>query len=279
MRISTRQNYDIAQQSLTRSADGAYNWQRKLASGLRFDHASEDPAAAGRAVILSARLSRIDMFKGNQDFAQANLTDLDTALDAMQNQIGILQEVSTQAGNGTLNSSGLSAIKARADQAIQELSKIAQQKDSSGRPLFDNTDAAQLDVQDGVSVNILLARSQVYGAGADLDNSDMMKAVNNISTALSQNRAPTTAEVDALEAARTQLTKARTGVGLDSNTADNARDAVGAYELGVLQQKSELMDTDIAQGVSEFTRNQTLLETARSLFARINSTGLFGLLK
>ena len=279
MRISTKQYYDIAEQSLTSSANGAYSWQRKLASGLRFDRASEDPAAAGRAVILSARLSRIDMFKGNQGFAQANLADLDTALDGIQTQVDILQEVSTQAGNGTLSSVGFSALKARADQAIQELSKVAQQKDSSGRPLFDNDEAAQLDVQDGVSVNILLTRSQVYGSGEDLANSDMMKAVSSISTALSENRAPTVAEVGALQTARDQLTKARTGVGLDSNTADNASDAVGAYELGVLQQKSELMDTDIAQGVSEFARNQTLLETARSLFARINSTGLFGLLK
>lgn len=279
MRISTKQYYDVAEQSMTRSAEGAYSWQRKLASGQRIDRASDDPAAAGRAVILNARLSRIDMFKANQDFAKANLSDMDTALDGMQSQLMIIQEASVQAANGSLNSEAYSALSAKLEQAIDELKKNASQKDSAGRPLFDNADSAELEIQPGLTVNILLARSQVFGGGAGLDDSDLMNAVNGVANAISAGRPPTAVELSDLATAREKLTRARANVGLDSGAADSSRDAIEAYELGTIQQKSELLDTDLAQGVSEFVRNQTLLETARSLFSRISSTGLFGMLK
>jgi len=279
MRISTKQYYDVAQQSMVRSAEGAYSWQRKLASGQRIDRASEDPAAAGRAVILNARLSRIDMFKSNQDFARANLADMDTALDGIQTQLMIIQEVSVQAGNGSLNSEAYLALGAKIEQAIDELEKNALQQDSAGRPLFDNGENAELEIQPGLTVNILLARSQVFGGGAGVDDSDLMNAVNAIANAIAADRPPTEVEVSDIATVRETLTRARANVGLDAGAVDASRDAIEAYELGTIQQKSELLDTDLAQGVSEFVRNQTLLEAARSLFSRISSTGLFGMLR
>ncbi|MEY3202682.1 MAG: hypothetical protein RIR70_2232 [Pseudomonadota bacterium] len=279
LRISTRMYYAVAQQSMVQTAEAAFGWQRKLASGQRIDRASEDPVAAGRAVILSARLSRIEMLKSNQDFAQNNLQDMDTALDAMQTQLGILKEVGVQSANSALDSVGFAALKARADAAVEELEKSALQKDSAERALFDNDVATELDVQAGMSVKILLSRNEVYGDGADLESSALMAAARAISNALEQGRSPNSDEVSALTDAQEVLIRARTKVGLEINATDGSRSAVEAYELGILQQKSALLDTDIAEGVSEFSRNMTLLETARSLFAKINSTGLFGLMR
>lgn len=279
MRISTRQYYDIAQQSMARSAGEAYTWQKRLASGIRIDRASDDPAAAARAVILNTRQSRIQLLRENQDYAVANLSDLDTAISALQNQVAVLQEISVQAGNGTLNSEGYSALEARANQALQEMEVLAAQKDAYGRRLFG--EEARLDVQEGFSVATLLDLEEVFGASVDATytNSELSAAVNSIVDALAAKRAPTEAEVEALASAEDKLSLARTHVGLDSNSVDNARNTLDAYELGLIQEKSELLDTDIAQGVSEFSRSQTLLETARSLFARIDSMGLFGMLK
>lgn len=279
MRISSKLYYDIAQQSMTRSASAAVTWQKRLASGLRIDRASDDPAAAGRSVILSTRLSRIDMLKANQDFAQANLADLDTALDAMQTQLSVLREVTVQARNGALNSAGYQALSFRANQSIEELTKNALQTDSSGRPLFNNDEAVELEVQSALDVSILLGRAQVFGTGDTLETSQLMTAVNGIKAAIEAERAPDGAEVEALSDAIDRLSSARTLVGLNTVAANNARESVEAYQLGVLQEKSELVDTDVAVGVSEFSKAQTMLETARSLFARIDTSGLFGLLR
>ncbi|MDH3219686.1 MAG: flagellar hook-associated protein FlgL [Gammaproteobacteria bacterium] len=72
---------------------------------------------------------------------------------------------------------------------------------------------------------------------------------------------------------------ARTIIGGRLNALDSARDENDAQILVTRSTLSTLRDTDLAEAISQLTLEQTTLDAAQAVFARITSSSLFNFLK
>lgn len=81
--------------------------------------------------------------------------------------------------------------------------------------------------------------------------------------------------VENLKSSTDQLVKYQVRAGLIGNRVDAAKDALEVKSTELEAHRSRLLDTDIAEASAGLVRTQTLLEAARSIFARLESSNLF----
>jgi flagellin-like hook-associated protein FlgL len=81
--------------------------------------------------------------------------------------------------------------------------------------------------------------------------------------------------VENLKSSTDQLVKYQVRAGLIGNRVDAAKDALEVKSTELKAHRSRLLDTDIAEASAGLVRTQTLLEAARSIFARLESSNLF----
>lgn len=114
---------------------------------------------------------------------------------------------------------------------------------------------------------------------------DIFSTITNLSEALGssatdqQRTANLAIALEEIDAAFTRLIDARTIIGgrmnaLDAQQADNE-----AYKLVTKQTVSILRDTDLAEAISQLTLEQTTLDAAQAIFARVTSSSLFNFLR
>lgn len=82
-----------------------------------------------------------------------------------------------------------------------------------------------------------------------------------------------------LDAALEQSLNARTRIGGRLNALESQRDENDAQVLVTRSTLSSLRDTDLAEAISKLTLEQTTLDAAQAVFARITSSSLFNFLK
>jgi flagellin-like hook-associated protein FlgL len=81
--------------------------------------------------------------------------------------------------------------------------------------------------------------------------------------------------VENLKSSTDQLVKYQVRSGLIGNRVDAAKAALEVKATELEAHRSRLLDTDIAEASAGLVRTQTLLEAARSIFARLESSNLF----
>ncbi len=152
------------------------------------------------------------------------------------------------------------------------------------------TGAAYVDSQD---IDFQGIRTSITGAPAAGDvftisagqYQDVFATVAGLAETL--RRAPTDAARAAnlgqsltdLDAALEVSLNARTQIGGRLNTLESQRDENDAQVLVTRSTLSTLRDTDLAEAISKLTLEQTTLDAAHAVFARITSSSLFNFLK
>jgi len=85
--------------------------------------------------------------------------------------------------------------------------------------------------------------------------------------------------LDDLDTFLNRVLEIRTSVGGRLNALDSQKESNGAGILVSQKALSELRDTDLAAAISQLTLEQTTLEAAQAVFARITSSSLFNFLR
>lgn len=273
MRISSRQLLDASQQAMSKSSVDIANWQTRISSSQRYERASQNPAAAGRAVELATRQSRIDSLKSNQNAAEASMSEIDAQISSMGDAIGVLNEIAVQSQNGALGKAGMSVLWQSAVQTMDLLKSLANADNAGGAPMFADA-TVKLEIEPQFSLPMNVTRENVFGPG-EKGSEEVLLACEAIVQSLAESKAPTLEQMTALKDAATRVMNAQLSTGLVLNQIDSSRNAMLSATDNVSRERSSLLDTDILEGSTELVRSQTQLEAARNVFARLDATGLF----
>ncbi len=120
----------------------------KLSSGLRINHAQDDPAGLAIAEKIRTQVNGLSRASMN---AQDGTSLLQTAEGALGEVQSILQRVRTlavQAANGTLTSSDRVEIQAEVDQLLAEVDRTAEATEFNTKKLLDGSLSALVSVDD-----------------------------------------------------------------------------------------------------------------------------------
>jgi flagellin len=218
----------------------------KLSSGYRINRAGDD--AAGLAISEKMR-SQVRGLNRASDNAQDGISLIQTAEGAMEQQHAILQrtrELVVQYKNSAvLKSEDKDKIAAEITALGAEFDRITSQTQFNKKDILNNfTGTLQVGANDDQTISISITASS-WNLSATSDLSDVDSLIESVSTKRSnvgaiQNRLEYTVKVD-------------------DNAAENLQSA-----------ESQLRDTDMADEMTRFSKDNILQQAATSMLAQAN---------
>lgn len=232
----------------------------KLSSGLRVNRAADD--AAGLAISEKMR-AQINGYNQALRNAQDGVSLLQTAEGAMTEIHSMLQRMvtlATQSANGTYdNSTDRNALQAEVNQLIQQIDQIAGSTNFNGINLLNSTASIQLQI--GANVADTLTFSLANATSTALGINSL-----SISTQSAANAAITT-----LRNAINLVSSARARFGAVQNRLEHTINNLGVTAENLSASESRIRDADMAYEMTQFIRNQILVQAGTAMLAQANA--------
>ena len=247
----------------------------KLSSGMKINRASDD--ASGLAVSEKLRSQVRGLNQANRNI-QNGISFIQTTEGYLQETTDILQrirELSVQAANGIYSTEDRLQIQVEVSQLVAEVDRIASHAQFNGMNLltggFANNESSQrflqlhvgANVDQNVSVFVGTMTATALGLAGLNGDADSI-----ISLTTPENANMTIATID--NALKT-VTKQRADLGAFQNRFETASKGIAIAAENLTASESRIRDTDMAQQMVEFTKNQILTQSGTAMLSQANA--------
>ena len=284
IRISTNQVLDAGVDSMNNSLIDATAWQQKINTGKNYSKASDNIYAVSRGVELNFDISRLKMFKSNQDMVTSLHDNAQTQMDSILNQMITLKQLFVQSQNNALSSTNYGALKIQAQSIRDTVVSQMAAKDASGHAIFPST-VSQVEIEPNVMVDSSIQFNLAFGIGgaaSDPQSSELYTSIESFVSYLdarSQGADAIFTEATSissnLNASYDQLMNAQQTSGAISSQLDASKSVITALGTEFAAASSAILDTDMAAATAAYTKAQTLLNAAQAMFAKLQQSNLF----
>lgn len=313
MRISTNTFIEGSVGRLTDLQSKISKVQQQISTGKRLITPSDDPIAAAQVVEINQSIAVNEQFAKNRLQLANNLNQTDVSLSNITDVLQNINETIVSASNG-LNSAEDRLVMATTLQGqFDQLLSLANSSDSAGnytfagnnsssQPFVKNTDTGiweyvgskentvvNVDYNSTLSSTIVGSNLFANAKAPTLEeNQGQDNIFNQLSIAIEALKNPTTttnfeASISNLasyfDLALNQVNAVRSDVGNRLKMIDQLDSLGSSRGLQLTQSLSNLQDLDYTKAISDFTRQQTVLQAAQQTFAQASKLTLFDYLK
>ncbi|MES3154321.1 flagellin [Sphingomonas faeni] len=306
MQIATRLFYDRATASMNSLGAKADSLQQQISSTVRLSAPSSDSAAYQRLAGLKRDAVDDKAYAANLGTADSLLTQGDTSLSAIADQLQSATELVTQAKTGTLNAANRKAIGDQIAGIVATLTNLANAKDARGQALFGGGDGAAAVATDGsyalaakpvsaipvgdgqtIQANETAARIFTVGGTTKPDGSieggtNTLAMLAAIASALQSDdgsaRSLDTALTD-VTAASDQVSAVQASLGARAARVDLETSRLTDVAADREATRSGLEDTDITATYVELQKTMTILSATQASFSKLSALSLFDYLR
>ena len=244
----------------------------KLSSGYRINRAADD--AAGLTISEKMR-SQIRGLNKASDNAQDGISLIQTAEGALNEAHSILQrmnELATQAANDTNTSSDRTAIQKEIDALTSELDRIASTTQFNTQNLLDGKFSGkllQVGSLNGQTISITITSMNAGGIGINTTN-------NKVGTNSQAGKA-----MSVFQAAISKVSTMRSALGALQNRLEHTVANLDNVAENTQSAESRIRDTDMAEEMVEYSKNNILAQAGQSMLAQANQStqGVLSLLQ
>ena len=244
----------------------------KLSSGYKINRAADD--AAGLTISEKMR-SQIRGLNKASDNAQDGISLIQTAEGALNEAHSILQrmnELATQAANDTNTSSDRTAIQKEINALTSELDRIASTTQFNTQNLLDGTFSGkklQVGALENQKISIKITTMNAKGIGITTGN-------NMVTTFTKAGSAMTV-----FQHAISKVSTMRSDLGALQNRLEHTVANLDNVAENTQTAESRIRDTDMAEEMVEYSKNNILAQAGQSMLAQANQStqGVLSLLQ
>ena len=235
----------------------------KLSSGYRINRAGDD--AAGLKISEKMR-SQIRGLNKASDNASDGVSLIQTAEGALNETHSILQrmnELATQAANDTNTTSDRTAIQSEIDALTSEINRIASTTQFNTQNLLSGgfkDKQLQVGALNGQKISITIGAMNA----ATLGITDALKKVNTFTSA---GKAMST-----FQTAIAKVSKQRSALGALQNRLEHTVANLDNVAENTQAAESRIRDTDMAEEMVEYSKNNILAQAGQSMLAQSNQS-------
>ena len=236
----------------------------KLSSGYKINRAADDAAGLSISEKMRSQIRGLNKASSN---AQDGVSLVQTAEGALNETHSILQrmnELATQAANGTNTSVDRSAIRAELDQLTSEINRIQSTTQFNTMNLLDGTFS-------GATNQMKLQVGALSGQSIDFSIANMcatkigLKKTLSVSTFTKAGSYMKSVQ-DAIEV----VSKQRSAMGAIQNRLDSAVTNLNNTTTNLSEAQSRIQDADYATEVSNMSKAQIIQQAGNSVLAKAN---------
>lgn len=206
----------------------------RIASGLRINQASDDPAGSSVAEALNTQSRGLNVASRNiQDFTSLAQT-ADAGLSVIQDLATRVSELSVQSSNGTLTDEDRQLLQTEAAELTQEIDRQASTVEFNGQKLFSGTFSSAVQVGAGAGDTITLSLDAVNSASLGLSGIDISSQTGAQSA------------IGVAQGAVNSIATERAAIGGTLNRIQSTLDFVDIQNENMLAAQSRIQDADVA---------------------------------
>lgn len=304
MRIATTTANEQVVENVSKQQSRLSDIRSRLASGLKVDKPSDDPAAAAQAERVRSREARLEADSRMLNAARTTLSHAEGSITSAMEELQHARELLLSAENDTLNADDRASIAYQIRGTMGNLLAIANREDGNGNYVFGGAGSTVTPFVDAGGIvyqpqsgELLTASDPAMpltqdGDAAFMQTTDGAGSTRSIfasleaaATALEdasldhdQRHTAVKASIDGIDGSLERLSEGRTRIGESLRIIDT-RNALNDVESVNLQERlSELIDLDYAKGLAEFSTVQTATQAAMQTYASVARLSLFNYL-
>lgn len=231
----------------------------KLSSGYKINRAGDDAAGLAISESMRSQINGLNQAVSNANDGVGLIQTAEGALTETHSMLQRLKTLSTQAANGTYTDTARKNIKAEVDALTAEIDRISTSTEFNGvKPLAaGNNMTFQIGAtkDETLKVTSQAMDSQILGV-----KNITVDSVANANTAIDTiNKA-----IDTVSGYRAQL-------GAAQNRMEHTINNLKVTSENVTAAESRIRDTDMADEMTSYTKNNILMQAAQSMLAQSNS--------
>lgn len=255
MAMNAYRNYNNNNSALSKNLE-------KLSSGYKINRAGDDAAGLAISEKMRAEITGLDVAQDNAQDGISLIQTAEGALSEVHDMLNRMYELTSKAENGTLNDTNRSEIQKEIKALSDEIDRIANTTKFNGETLFDT--AA------GKAVKLKI------GAGTDAENTLTITIDCATSDALTVNDVSAGAAASAsgsltiIEAAIDKVSSIRGTLGAAQNRLEHTINNLAVTEENLTNAESSIRDTDVADEMMAYTKNNILIQSAQAMLAQAN---------
>lgn len=139
MKINNNISAVITNKQLLRTEDTLAASMERLSSGLRINHAKDDPSGMAIAGKMNAQIDGLSRASRNSSDGISVLDTADGALTEVTSMLQRMRELSVQAANGTMSDNDRAAIQLEINNLVEEIDRISESTEFNTKTLLDGS--------------------------------------------------------------------------------------------------------------------------------------------
>lgn len=255
--INSYRNLSTNQSALSKNLE-------KLSSGYKINRAGDDAAGLAISETMRSQINGLNQAVNNANDAIGLIQTAEGAMTETHSMLQRMKTLSTQAANGTYTETARKNIKAEIDALNSEITRIASTTEFNGeKPLNPKTKTSNLTFYIGASAvktnAMTVAQQTMTAAALKIDKI----AVNTTTAAFQAMKAID----DAIETVSTY----RATLGAAQNRLEHTVNNLKVTSENITSAESRIRDTDMADEITAYTKNNILLQAAQSMLSQSNA--------
>ena len=251
--VNSYRNLGINQSSLSKNLE-------KLSSGYRINRAGDDAAGLAISEQMRSQINGINQASKNAEDAIGLIQTAEGALSEVHSMLQRMTTLATQSANGTYNSVARGNIQKEMDALIQEIDRIANNTNCNKvypMSAAGNDMTFQIGPSSGETLTVVTSQMTSTGLGvASLDLSEQTDS---------------NAAIDTINAAIDKVSAFRADLGAAQNRLEHTIANLDVTSENITAAESRVRDTDMADEITAFTKNNILLQAAQSMLSQSNA--------
>lgn len=241
----------------------------RLSSGMRINRAADDAAGLAISEKMRGQIRGLSMAERNTLDGISLLQTAEGALANVHEMLQRMRELAVQASNETYEDSDRLEIQEEIDQLLQSIDDVASNTQFNGKQLlngsFGNVGSGLYlqigaNANQGVEMIISEMSSDQLGIG-----SGSLGGKLDVTTRIAANQSITRVQ-NAIEAVSSQRSK----MGAMQNRLEYTMNNLAVARENLTSAESRIRDSDMAQEMTEFTRNNIINQAATAMLAQAN---------
>ena len=258
MAMNSYRNYTNNASALSKNLE-------KLSSGYKINRAGDDAAGLAISEKMRAQITGLNKAQDNAKDGISLVQTAEGALTEVHDMLNRMVELATQSANGTYDDDvDRKNLQAEVTALVSEIGRISSSANFNGIELLDGS-ATALTLQIGdTSDNFNQLTVAISSIAPDVTGMGISNL--NIGSATAAQAA-----ISTIKSAINYVSSIRGGLGAIQNRLDHTINNLSVMEENIQDAESTIRDTDIAEEMMSYTKNNILVQSAQAMLAQANS--------
>ena len=257
--INSYRNLSTNQSALSKNLE-------KLSSGYKINRAGDDAAGLAISETMRSQINGLNQAVNNANDAIGLIQTAEGALTETHSMLQRMKTLTTQAANGTYTKTARDNIQAEINALNKEIGRIATTTEFNGEKPLSPAAANKT-----TNLTFFIGASAVKANAMTVAQQAMTQTALKINTISVKDTTLAFKAMASVEAAIETVSSYRATLGAAQNRLEHTVNNLKVTSENITSAESRIRDTDMADEITAYTKNNILLQAAQSMLSQSNA--------